>query len=486
MTTKRTYYRETTAQQRKLLFEIWEATGSVIRACQKAHVCRGTFYYWKRRFEEQGYAGLEAFASRAPKRPHQTAPEIEEEVIAARREHPEWGKRRIADELAKANNWVPLVSPNTVRRILKDAGLWESNESGAEKRRAKATLRTAEQPGQAVNIDLCFVPVTHEQAEGIPAVSGSSGRLRVQRAPAGPGERTWPGRVFEDQTLTYEEAMLGFVAASQERADQAKAERQSERTGRAAERAAKRDLDSEERQLRDARRRVREKRKLEDAAWREFRAQRKAAVQAYQALCKEARHQQLEAKQAQDAQWRVAWAQRQDLMSIRQAEDDAWREARRLFRERWAELPASTLWMAILVVIDNCTRQCLGLPLFVAGAKVTAEVVAEALYVLLPPELRFLISDRGTHFRAGAFKKRILSETFIHVYTARHRPQSNSIAERFIRTLKEWLETKSWTGDQELEALLQQFHAEYNDRPHQGLAIPGLSPNEFAKRIWLM
>jgi len=134
MTTKRTYFRETTAPQRKLLFETWEATGSVIQACRKAHVSRGTFYYWKPRFEEQGYAGLEVFASRAPKRRHQTAPEIEAEVIAARREHPKWGKRRIADELAKDNEWEPVISPNTVRRILKDAGLWESEESGEGKK----------------------------------------------------------------------------------------------------------------------------------------------------------------------------------------------------------------------------------------------------------------------------------------------------------------------------------------------------------------
>jgi transposase len=135
MTRKRTYYRETTPQQRKLLFETWEATGNISQACRKAHVGRSTFYYWKPRFDEQGYAGLEAFASRAPKEHGRSTPkEIEQQVIAARREHPEWGKRRIADELAKANNWVPVVSPNTVRRILQDEGLWGTIEREVEKK----------------------------------------------------------------------------------------------------------------------------------------------------------------------------------------------------------------------------------------------------------------------------------------------------------------------------------------------------------------
>ena len=331
------------------------------------------------------------------------------------------------------------------------------------------------------------MPVTHEQADDIPAVSGSSGRLHVQHASTDTGERTWPGRVFEDETLSYEEAMLAFVAASQAKANQGQTESQNEVSDEAsAAKAAKRALRREEVQLRDQRRLVREKRKLEDAAWREIRAKRKVAVQAYQALSREERRQQRSNKQAQDAQWQAAWTQRRALVSTRQAEDAAWREARRLFRERWAELPARTVWIAVLVVIDNCTRQCLGLPLFVAGVNVTAEIVADALHKLLPSELRFLISDRGTHFKANAFKMRILSETFMHVFIARHRPQSNTIAERFIRTLKEWLETQSWTDDQMLAELLQQFHQEYNDRPHQGLAVPGLSPNEFAKRIWLL
>jgi len=58
---------------------------------------------------------------------------VERQVIAARTAHPEWGKRRIADELSKARNWVPLVCPNTVKRILRDAGLWEGLTRAAKK-----------------------------------------------------------------------------------------------------------------------------------------------------------------------------------------------------------------------------------------------------------------------------------------------------------------------------------------------------------------
>jgi len=121
----------TTAAQRQLLFETWEATGDVALSCHKAHVGIGTFYYWKPRFDALGYAGLQAFASRAPKEPHRTPPEVEQQVITLRRAHPDWGKQRLADELAKANDWVAVVSPNTVKRILRDVGLWHTAEDDA-------------------------------------------------------------------------------------------------------------------------------------------------------------------------------------------------------------------------------------------------------------------------------------------------------------------------------------------------------------------
>jgi transposase InsO family protein len=128
----------------------------------------------------------------------------------------------------------------------------------------------------------------------------------------------------------------------------------------------------------------------------------------------------------------------------------------------------------------------LGLPLFIAGAHVTAEMVVAALRTLLPANLQFLISDRGIHFSADVFQQLAKESNFVHVVIARHRPQSNGIAERFVRSLKEWLADKDWQSDKRLSEFLRLFLLEYNDRPHQGLPIPGLSPNEYANRLWLM
>ena len=130
---KRIHFPLTTGQQRRLLFETWEATGNVDLACRTAHVGRRTFYTWKARFRTGGYAALEQFASRAPNRTRRTPDPIAQQVIDLRQQHPDWGKQRLADELAKANGWVPLLSPNTVKRILRDAGLWGTPAPPAKK-----------------------------------------------------------------------------------------------------------------------------------------------------------------------------------------------------------------------------------------------------------------------------------------------------------------------------------------------------------------
>jgi len=132
---KRIYFPPTTPQQRKLLFEIWEQTDNVTTACQKVHVGRTTFYYWKARFDKDGYAGLETYEKLGvPKGTGSVAAEVETKVLELHDEHADWGKHRLADEIAKDNNWVALVSPNTVRRILEDAGKWNPEESRVKKK----------------------------------------------------------------------------------------------------------------------------------------------------------------------------------------------------------------------------------------------------------------------------------------------------------------------------------------------------------------
>lgn len=345
-------------------------------------------------------------------------------------------------------------------------------------------MRTADEPGCTLNVDLCLVPASHDLERKLPAVSCSSGRLVAERPTSAQAEPSYPGQVFADPDCPYAEAMQAFVAASAvPSAAIAESTTDMPAPDAAAPPAPLRALRHQARALRDQRRKVREVRRHQDAAWRTLREGRRALRQA---RSPSAAHPPAPGtRSAEDAQWRALRQERRARRAQREQEDAQWRMQRQQLRSQLEQLPLITAWIAILVITDNCSRQCLGLPLFVAGAKVTAEMVVAALRPLLPVELQFLISDRGVHFTAQVFQQLARDQQFIHVLIARHRPESNGIAERFVRTLKEWLADKVWTSDAELAALLDQFRTEYNDRPHQGIGIPGLSPNEFADRFWL-
>jgi len=329
---------------------------------------------------------------------------------------------------------------------------------------------------------LCFVPVQHDLQVKLPAVSGSSGRLVVERPKPETDQQHWPGQIFAEPELDYEEAMQAYVIATQDRLIHTR----TEKVAKSGRKSGKQALQRSDQALREERYQVRERRKEEDAVWRAFRKQFILEEKAFRALAKVERRKQRKAQDAREQWWQTAWDQRRVSLEVRPQEDAQWRARRQQLRESAVEAFTVQAWFAILVMTDNCTRQCIGLPLFVAGPKVTAEMVVQALAALLPPELQYLISDQGIHFRSAALAQLAKRLDFIWVPIARHRAQSNGIAERFVRTLKEWLADQEWQSSEELAVLLSEFMPEYNARPHQGLPIPGLSPNEFAKRLWLM
>lgn len=234
-------------------------------------------------------------------------------------------------------------------------------------------------------------------------------------------------------------------------------------------------------EARAERHQVVQQRLQEDADWLAERTAHHRIVDVYRALTRKDRA-------AQAVEWKVQkahWAQREQarllVLAERKAENQRWHQHNRQRRRK-----VVTVWIAILVITDNATRQCLGLPVFASGAHVTTLEVAMALRAFLPHNLAFLITDQGTHFRSKALAQLAREAEFVHIPIYRHRPQTNGIAERFVRTLKENLHPQSWSGPEELEGSLKVILPAYNDRPHQGLALPGLSPNEFANRLWFM
>jgi transposase InsO family protein len=272
---------------------------------------------------------------------------------------------------------------------------------------------------------------------------------------------------------------------SQQRA--ARREQRTERK-RTAEPVEQAQLRIEVEALRNQRRQQRLARGQADAAWRSYRQQRQNYLRHWRQLSRSEKQRQRADYEAAQADWSARQAARQAVHQARQAEDEAWRQARQELATRRQQLnlpgqPPKQVWLAILVIVDNCTRRCLGLPLFTAGAHVTSEMVIAALRLLLPAELQFLISDNGPQFKADAFAELARTANFIHVRIAPRRACTNGIAERFVQTLKEWLAQHTWTTPEEMERLLTEFLVFYNDRPHQGAELNGLSPNEYARRL---
>jgi len=239
-------------------------------------------------------------------------------------------------------------------------------------------------------------------------------------------------------------------------------------------------------ELRVVRRRQRHVRQEEDTTWRKRRVSHQVAVAKRRQQTRPERRTDRTAWRQTTDTWTKTRTVRQKQVAQRTADDTAWRQARQDLRSELATLaalPLVTVWLAILVVVDNGTRRCLQLPLFVTGVHVTADEIVAQLQAHWPKELQFVISDNGAQFIADAFAQFAQTMGFLHVRVSPHRPQTNGIAERFVRTLKDWLAWHAWQSPEELTALLAEFITYYNDRPHQGAELAGLSPNEFASQL---
>jgi transposase InsO family protein len=107
--------------------------------------------------------------------------------------------------------------------------------------------------------------------------------------------------------------------------------------------------------------------------------------------------------------------------------------------------------------------------------------VVKVLSDVLSETVHYIISDNGKQFIAKAFEEFCESSGIVHVRITPYRAQTNGIAERLVRTIKEMLRLREWRSNEEIEEILIEVQVEYNERPNQ--AISGLSPVEYKRRL---
>lgn len=101
--------------------------------CRRYGISRPTGDKWIERFEAQGKAGLADRSRRPHRTPERTAAEIEEAIVALRRDHPAWGARTLKARLqAKGHKGLP-AAVSTIQAILERHDLIDPQDSDKHK-----------------------------------------------------------------------------------------------------------------------------------------------------------------------------------------------------------------------------------------------------------------------------------------------------------------------------------------------------------------
>ncbi len=116
---------ETCAMDQRMRFVLEYCRGeySMASLCRQFRISRRVGYKWLARYHMDGVPGL-ADRSRAPRRhPNEVSPQIEQQVLAARRAHPTWGPKKLRVFLARRDVFCRWPACSTIGEILTRHGL---------------------------------------------------------------------------------------------------------------------------------------------------------------------------------------------------------------------------------------------------------------------------------------------------------------------------------------------------------------------------
>ena len=112
----------TTMSEKRRFVDLASQPGAKMSAlCREFNITRRTGYFWRKRFKEYGYEGLENHSTRPHNSPNRTPDELEQQVLQVRGAHSRWGGVKIKEYLCTQGvEHVP--SKTTIDNILKRHG----------------------------------------------------------------------------------------------------------------------------------------------------------------------------------------------------------------------------------------------------------------------------------------------------------------------------------------------------------------------------
>ena len=200
-----------------------ERTGeTVAEVCARHGISRASYYRYRRRYLDEGAAGLAERSRRPRGSPVLIPAPLELRIVELRKRHPRWGARRIHAELARAGVEPPAVS--TIHQALKRNHLVAPQPP----RRVKATRRfERELANDLWQIDATQVALVGERPAWVVDVVDDHARfLLAALAVASPtGEAAWacfiaasaanglPRQLLSDNGLSFTGRLFGVQVA---------------------------------------------------------------------------------------------------------------------------------------------------------------------------------------------------------------------------------------------------------------------------------
>lgn len=129
-------WKETCAVEERFKFiqEYRSEEESFAELCRRYGVSRKTGYKWLDRYEEKGIEGLQDQSRAAHTHSNEVIPDVADQVLELRRQHPLWGPLKLRARLVREAPEITWPAASTIGEMLKHAGL-----TVPRKHRPKAT-----------------------------------------------------------------------------------------------------------------------------------------------------------------------------------------------------------------------------------------------------------------------------------------------------------------------------------------------------------